>query len=118
MFVKDFDLFKQKYIKNCKTQSLNESVLKLYSYILENENCDSDFWDIGGGNDNVVRILEHNFSENAWKELQIDIQYWTSYQLEILAESIETGTGKYDGDELLCSKNKRNILLKEIIPLI
>ena len=117
MFKKDFDLFKQKYINNCKTQSLNESVLKLYAYILENENCDSDFWDIGG-NDKLVRILEHNFSENAWIELQIDIHYWTSYQLEILAESIQNGAGKYDDDELLCSQNKRNILLKEIISLI
>ena len=118
MFKKDFDLFKQKYIKNCKTKSLNESILKLYAYILENENFDSDFWVIGGGNDDVVKILEHNFSKNAWLELQVDIQYWTLDQIEILAECVQTGTGNYDGDEMLCSLNKRKILLKEINHLI
>ncbi len=118
MFKKDFDLFKQKYIENCKTESLNESVLKLYAYILEGENFDSDFWSIGGGNDDVVKILEHNFSENAWLELIVDIQYWSLNQIEILAECLQTGTGNYDNDEILCSINKRKNLLKEINHLI
>lgn len=83
MLAKDFDLFKQRYKENCKTESSNPAILELYSFLLKNEVVDSDVWTVGGGNDTVVRLLEHYFSDEDWKELEIDLENWTTNQLEI-----------------------------------
>jgi hypothetical protein len=115
MLKKDFDLFKQKYIQNCKTESSNSAILELYSFILKNEVVDSDVWTVGGGNDDVIRILEYFFSEKDWKELESEIESWTTNQLEIFTESILEGSGQNENDEFNSTVEKRFILLKKLL---
>lgn len=115
MLVKDFDLFKQKYKENCKTESLNPAILELYSYILRNEVIDSDVWTVGGGNDTVVRILEHYFSDEDWKELELELENWTTNQLEIFTECIVEGSIESDGDDLNSTIMNRFYLLKKLL---
>jgi hypothetical protein len=117
MLKKDFDLFKQKYIKNCKTESSSSAVLKLYSYILQNENSDSDYWTEGSGNNDVVKILENYFSENNWKELENDLDNWTTFQLEIFTECILEGTGYEDDDKEFSTIENRFILLLKLLKI-
>ena len=90
MLVKDFNLFKKKYIKSCKTKSLNTDVLELYSFILENERNDSDYWTIGNGFDEITIILKY-FKECSWDELKTDLSNWTIFQLDIFTEAVLTG---------------------------
>jgi hypothetical protein len=115
MLKKDFDLFKQKYIQNCKTESSNSAILELYSFILKNEVVDSDVWSVGGGNDDVIRILEYCFSEKDWKELESEIESWTTNQLEIFTESILEGSGQNENDELNSTVENRFRLLKKLL---
>lgn len=115
MLKKDFDLFKQKYIENCKTESENSAILELYSFILKNEIIDSDVWTVGGGNDDIVRILEYHFSEKDWKELETELENWTTNQLEIFTESILDGSGQNENDEFNSTVMKRFHLLKKLL---
>ena len=115
MLKKDFDIFKQKYIQNCKTESSNSAILELYSFMLKNEMVDSDVWTVGGGNDNVIKILEYYFSEKDWKELESEIESWTTNQLEIFTESILEGSGQDENDELYSTVEMRFSLLKKLL---
>ena len=117
MLKKDFDLFKQKYKKTCKTESSSFAVLKLYSFILQNENSDSDYWTEGSGNNDVVKILENDFSENNWVELEKDLDNWTTFQLEIFTECILEGTGYEDDDEEFSTIENRFILLLKLLEI-
>ena len=91
MQLKDFELFKQKYSINCKTKSENYSVLSLYSFILQHENSDSDFWNISAGNGfGDIDYILNNFDENDWNKLTEDVTNWTTYQKEILSEGLLT----------------------------
>lgn len=115
MLAKDFDLFKQKYKENCKTESSNPAILELYSYILKNEVIDSDVWTVGGGNDTVVRILERYFSDEDWKELELELENWTTNQLEIFTECIVEGSTESDSDDLNSTIMNRFYLLKKLL---
>ncbi|TPD70648.1 hypothetical protein [Flavobacterium microcysteis] len=115
MLAKDFDLFKQKYKENCKTESSNPVILELYSYILKNEAIDSEVWTVGGGNDAVVRILEHYFSDEDWKELEPELENWTTNQLEIFTECIVEGSAESDSDDLNSTIMNRFYLLKKLL---
>jgi hypothetical protein len=117
MLKKDFELFKQKYIQNCKTESSNSAILELYSFILKNEVVDSDVWTVGGGNDDVIRILEYYFTEKDWKELETEIESWTINQLEIFTESILEGSGQYENDEFNSTVENRFRLLKKLLEI-
>ncbi len=113
MLAKDFDLLKQKYKENCKTESSNSAIFELYSYILKNEVVDSDVWTVGGGNDAVVRILERYFSEKDWKELELE--NWTTNQLEIFMECIVEGSAEKDNDRFNSTIMNRFYLLKKLL---
>ena len=91
MQLKNFELFKQKYSINCNTKSENYSVLSLYSFILQNEGSDSDFWELSAGNGfgNIDYIL-NDFDETDWNKLTEDVTNWTTYQKEILSEGLLT----------------------------
>ncbi|MDQ7961130.1 hypothetical protein [Flavobacterium lindanitolerans] len=115
MQAKDFDLFKQKYKENCKTETSNPAILELYAYILKNEIVDSDVWQDGGGNDTVVRILEHYFSDEDWKELEIELENWTTNQLEIFTECIVEGSAESDNDDFNSTIMNRFHLLKKLL---
>ena len=93
---KDFDIFKNKYIANSKTKSTHEAVLEVYAFILENENSDSDYWTVGGGNNRLVMILEYQTQEADWIELDSDLDNWTTGQLEIFTLCITSGRGIFD----------------------
>lgn len=115
MLKKDFDLFKQKYKENCKTESENSAILELYSFILKNEVVDSDVWTVGSGNDDVIRILENYFLETDWKELETELENWSTNQLEIFTESILEGSGQNENDEFNSTMMKRFQLLKKLL---
>lgn len=87
MLQKDFEIFKQKYKENSFTKSTNSLVLELYSYILKNENVDSDFWTQGNGFEDIHRILFH-FDEDDWSNLANDIKNWTSFQFELFCNGL------------------------------
>ena len=87
MFPKDFELFRQKYQDNCFTKSANNLVLKLYSSILKNETVDSDVWIVGGGFEDIHRIL-FDFEENDFNNLNNDIINWTPDQIEIFCNGL------------------------------
>jgi hypothetical protein len=89
------DYLKTKYKDRCKTESENKSVLLVYSYILEKENVDSDWWNEDYGCNDVVYILERNFSELDWKLLEIDIENWSIEQIELFIQSIINGDPGY-----------------------
>lgn len=115
MLKKDFDIFKQRYQENCKTESGNTAILELYSFLLKNETVDSDVWTVGGGNDAIVRILESYFSEEDWKELESEIEHWTTNQLEIFTEGILEGSGQNENDGFNSTIQKRFTLLKKLL---
>lgn len=88
----DFDdYYGYEYGEWNKTQSQNLSVLKLYAFILQNENNDSDFWSITG-NDQIVYILDQEFkNEDDWKALAADLVHWDNTQLDLFADGVMDG---------------------------
>ena len=92
METEKLNILKLKYKDNFKTKSDNSSVLLLYSYILEKENVDSDWWNEDHGCNNVVGILERNFSDFDWEMLEKDLENWTLNQIELFTLSIINGS--------------------------
>ncbi|MCD6068280.1 MAG: hypothetical protein K0S33_3106 [Bacteroidetes bacterium] len=95
MLKKDFDVFKQKYLADCKTQSSNSCVLELYRLMLEKERVDSDYWSEEHGAADIIRIFENCFTDHDWKELETDLPNWTLAQLELFTEAIMGGYHSY-----------------------
>ena len=87
MLHKDFEIFKGKYNETCFTQSSNNLVLELYSFILRNENVDSDFWTQGNGFEDIHQIL-FDFEENDWNDLKNDLRNWTSFQIGLFCNGL------------------------------
>jgi hypothetical protein len=81
----DFDLFKQKYLDYSATQSTNVNVLAIYKVVLAGENVDSDYWGEDHGSNDLIHIFENSFSENDWKDLELDLCNWSYHQLELYA---------------------------------
>ncbi|SHJ17463.1 hypothetical protein [Flavobacterium haoranii] len=79
---------------NSKTKSENAKVKSIYDIILRNEYTDSDYWYMGGGADEFIKYLQ-NFNVEDIKDLENDIQNWTSDQLWILRECLVYGY-RYD----------------------
>ncbi|MBA9074909.1 hypothetical protein GGR22_003086 [Flavobacterium gossypii] len=117
MLAKDFDLFKQRYAENCKTKSSNPAILELYSFLLKHEVVDSDVWTVGGGNDTVVRLLARYFSDEDWKELETELENWTTNQLEIFTECIVEGSAESDTDVANSTVMNRFYLLKKLLAI-
>ncbi|RRJ92883.1 hypothetical protein [Flavobacterium macacae] len=80
MLRNDFEIIKQKYKENCRTESTNNLVLKLYSFLLTHEEWDSDFWTQGNGYEDIRRIL-FEFDNDDWSRLTDDLSNWTSDQI-------------------------------------
>ncbi|KMQ63189.1 hypothetical protein ACM46_14750 [Chryseobacterium angstadtii] len=78
---------KEIYVQNSRTQSSDEDVLQLYSYILEHENRDSDWWSECHGTDDVIRIIQ-NSGEDIFEKIKEDIPNWSGFQTELLALSL------------------------------
>ncbi|GGI24384.1 hypothetical protein [Pedobacter mendelii] len=87
MLQKDFEIFKEKYQETSFTKSSNNLVLELYSFILKNENVDSDFWTEGNGFEDIHRIL-FDFDESDWTDLKNDVKNWTSFQVELFTNGL------------------------------
>lgn len=89
----DFDdYYGYEYGELNTTQSQNLPVLKLYAFMLQNQNNDSDFWSVSG-DDNIVYILEQEFkNEDDWKALEQDLQHWSDFQLDLFTEGIMRGS--------------------------
>lgn len=84
----EFIFSKDIYSENSSTQSSDERVLELYSYILEYEKIDSDWWDEGHGTTDVLMILEKYDIENFWDEVKKDIINWNENQVGLFAQSL------------------------------
>ena len=82
---------KLKYGKRCKTKSKNSAVLEVYDFILQNENVDTDYWWTDHGPQDLNRILEDYFTAFDWNELEKDLRFWTTGQLEIFLYAIMNG---------------------------
>lgn len=82
---------KLKYGERCTTKTANSAVLEVYGFILKNENIDTDNWWTDCGPQDLNRIFEAYFTELDWYELEIDLKYWTTNQLEIFLYAIMNG---------------------------
>ena len=108
---------KLKYGERCKTESLNSAVLEVYGFILENEDADTDYWWSDFGPQNLNRIFENHFSDFDWKELEIDLKFWATNQLEIFLYSIMNGyTCNLNHDNLYKERPELVEELTKIIP--
>lgn len=121
MGYKNIKSLKAKYGETCKSKCENQDVLFLYSYILEKERVDSDWWSEGHGCDDVIGILERTFNDSNWNLLEDDIENWTDDQIELFTLSILVGNSgnginedeKLRDEQIEYTLNKRaNILLK------
>lgn len=116
MLKKDFDLFKQRYLKECKTQSINPNVLEVYKLILENENTDSDYWNEDHGSHDLIRIFENSFTDNDWAELEKDLNNWTTFQLELFTLAIMNGYSSYTNNGIYYNDKETVKKLTDTIP--
>lgn len=87
MLKKVFEIFKHKQKETSFTRSSNNLVLELYSFILKNENFDSDFWTQGNGFEDIHWIL-FKFHGNDWNDLNSDLEKWTSFQIELFCNGL------------------------------
>ncbi len=78
------------YKINSKTKSNNLNILSVYDYLLKNEYVDGDFWSLGGGNEEVQRILNY-FNDSDWNDLKKDFLNWTEYQQIVIINAIPHG---------------------------
>ena len=67
------------------SKSSNPKVLAVYE--LTKKNHISDYYDMGIGGEELFRIVRI-YSKQDWKELELDIEYWSIKQLEQLIKSI------------------------------
>ncbi len=84
---------KLKYGERCLSKSMNPTVLVVYEFILEHENWDSDYWEGGGGDGELINTLETYFSDFDWQDLEKDLIHWSNSQLEIFLYSIMSING-------------------------
>lgn len=94
---------------NCYTKSDNQIILFIYSYILQYENVDSDWWKEDHGCNDIVSILERTFHDKEWDLLELDIENWTEDQIELFILSILSGSS---GNGIYEDMNVRNIQME------
>lgn len=112
MVRKDFEIFKEKYKENAFTKSSNNLVLEVYSFILKNENVDSDFWTQGNGYEDIDRIL-FEFGEDDWIALKNDLKNWTSFQIELFCNGllyVDYYKTNYSEDEINNLENRFSVI--------
>lgn len=73
------------------SKSTNPAVIEFYNFFLENEYTDSDYWTMGFGGEEAIGLIKKLFTENIWNDLEIDLENWTSKQLEMFMHSLVTG---------------------------
>lgn len=99
-------------------KSTNSAIQELHSFIIKNENNDSDAWNIGGYDDDLIKILEDYFTDFDWQELKLDLENWNTNQLEIFAHCIVNGNGNQDDpDDYKLSIDKRINLLPKLLSI-
>lgn len=86
-------------------QIRNQKVNSVHEYILKNELKDSDFWSIGGGNNEIQSIL-NTFDKEDWDELKNEVQKWKGENISLVIESVAFG---FDG-MFTPSLDKKSIL--------
>lgn len=82
---------KSEYGEKHTTKSTNSAVLEVYNFILKNENVDSDYWNGDHGPQDLNRVFEDYFTQFDWEELEMDLKFWTTNQLEIFLYAIMNG---------------------------
>lgn len=101
--------------------STNLVVRDLYSYILYNQNNDSDYWDHAS-----IDFKLNNFQEHDWEALTIDLKFWSTFQLEIFTYCLMTSytynlpSGEYKEDRHFFDELKKTLPPKVdlILPLM
>ena len=98
--MQNFNIFRksnsEKILLHSKSKSHNLKVLYIYEYIIYINNFSSDngdFWDMGGGSNDLQRML-NEFDLKDWFDLKNDILNWNRLEREILIESVAFG---FDG---------------------
>ncbi len=93
-------------------KSSNNLVFDLYSFILKNEERDSDFWTQGDGFEDIHRIL-FDFDENDWNDLSNDLKNWTSFQIELFCNGllcVDYYERNYNEEEIENLENRFSII--------
>ncbi|PIF45090.1 hypothetical protein CLU96_2090 [Chryseobacterium sp. 52] len=78
---------KEIYAENSSTQSSDEGVLQIYSYILEYENTDSDWWNEDHGTTDIMYMIK-NGNQDIFEKIKEDISNWTGSQIELFAQTL------------------------------
>ncbi|KMQ69030.1 hypothetical protein ACM39_07085 [Chryseobacterium sp. FH2] len=86
----DIKKWRKNYRANSKTKSNNLKVFSIYDYLLKNEYRDSDFWSLGGGNDEIQCIL-NNFNDSDWKDLKEDLLNWSNDHQTAIVNAVPFG---------------------------
>lgn len=71
------------------TKSSDEGVLAVYSYILNHEETDSDWWSEGHASSDLIQIIT-SYETTIWDGLKKDISNWSDNQIELFAQSLLT----------------------------
>lgn len=79
--------WKKDYRVHSKTKSNNLKVLELYNHLLKYQYWDSDYWTLGGGNQELLTRLT-GYNEIDWEDLNKDIINWSLNDKDILIEAL------------------------------
>jgi len=108
---------KSEYGEKYKTESTNSAVLEVYNFILKNENVGSDYWNEDHGPQDLNKIFEDYFTQFDWEELEMDLKFWTTNQLEIFLYAIMNGyTYNLIHDNLYKERPELIEIMPKIIP--
>lgn len=85
---KEFDEVFSSNVNN-KTKSDDPELLEIYSYILDHENFDSDWWNEDHGTNDLMYIIR-NCNAQIFEKIKTDISNWTAHQIELFAQTLNS----------------------------
>lgn len=85
---KEFDEVFNSNVNN-KTKSDDPELLEIYSYILDHENFDSDWWNEDHGTNDLMYIIR-NCNAQIFEKIKTDISNWTAHQIELFAQTLNS----------------------------
>ncbi|NOQ72718.1 MAG: hypothetical protein GQ574_11980 [Crocinitomix sp.] len=86
------------------------NVLKIYNVVLRGENVDSDYWNEDHGSLDLIHIFEENFTKNDWIALALDLNNWSTEQLELFIQGILGGYSGFTNNGIYYYNDKEAIL--------
>ncbi|MFT5823993.1 MAG: hypothetical protein ACI8ZM_005259 [Crocinitomix sp.] len=86
------------------------NVLKVYNVVLQGKNVDSDYWNEDHGSFDLIQIFEEDFTQNDWIALALDLNNWSTEQLELFIQGILGGYSGYTNNGVY--NNEKEVVLE------